>query len=135
LVKSYRTNSIKYPYYPLQTYQNPSVCLADIIPAGPQKKGALMCRKSTNLGPAQQSYAGLLPLKKGDYQIVVSAARPKPAVYPTDNLYRLAPLWPLLTLGFPAVCTYICLFLPPLRNFDGILKYSPDFRDTIKNKG
>ena len=33
--------------------------------AGPQEEGALMCSKGTNLGPAQQSSAGLLPLKRG----------------------------------------------------------------------
>ena len=40
--------------------------LRDIIPAGPQAEGALVCSKGTNLGPAQQSSAGLLPLGKGD---------------------------------------------------------------------
>ena len=59
-------NHIKCPYQPLQSHQNPSVCFADIIPARPQEEGALVYSKGTFLGPAQQSSAGLLPLKKGD---------------------------------------------------------------------
>ena len=35
------------------------------IPAGPQKEGSFMCSIRANLGPAQRSYAGPLPLKKG----------------------------------------------------------------------
>ena len=34
-----------------------------------------MCSKGTNLGPAQQSSAGLLPLKKGDYPIAIALQR------------------------------------------------------------
>ena len=62
-------NRIKCPYQPLQSHQNPSVCFADIIPAGPQEEGALVCSKGTNLGPARGSYAGPSPLRKGDYSI------------------------------------------------------------------
>ena len=32
--------------------------------AGPQEEGALMCSKGTNLGPAQQSSAGLLHFER-----------------------------------------------------------------------
>ena len=32
--------------------------------AGPQEEGALMCSKSANLGPAQQSSAGLLHFER-----------------------------------------------------------------------
>ena len=34
-----------------------------------------MCSKGTNLGPAQQSSAGLLPLKKGDYSMAIASQR------------------------------------------------------------
>jgi hypothetical protein len=52
--------------YMRRTHQNPSVCFADIIPAGPQKEGALVCSKGANLGPARGSSAGPSLLKKGD---------------------------------------------------------------------
>ena len=35
--------------------------------AGPPKEGALMCSKGTNLGPAQQSSAGLLHFERWQY--------------------------------------------------------------------
>ncbi len=35
--------------------------------AGPRKEGALMCSKSANLGPAQQSSAGLLHFERWEH--------------------------------------------------------------------
>ena len=35
--------------------------------AGPQEEGALMCSKGTNLGPAQQSSAGLLHFERWEH--------------------------------------------------------------------
>ena len=58
-----------------QIHQNPSVCYRRHPPAGPRKEGALVCSKGTNLGPAQQSSAGLLPLKKGDYSMAIASQR------------------------------------------------------------
>ena len=43
--------------------------LRDIHRPGPKKEGALVCSKGTNLDPAQQSSAGLLPLGKGGQTI------------------------------------------------------------------
>ena len=34
---------------------------------GPRKEGALMCSKSANLGPAQQSSAGLLHFERWEH--------------------------------------------------------------------
>ena len=47
-----------------------SLCLLAQTSSGQAKKeGALVCSKGANMGLAQQSSAGLLPLGKGDFFI------------------------------------------------------------------
>jgi hypothetical protein len=85
-----------------------SLCLLAQTSSGQAKKeGALVCSKGANMGLAQQSSAGLLPLKKGDYPIALSSQMHLLACFaglPTQGSISLVSLSPDGSLRTPFAC-------------------------------